>query len=594
MGDGVVGNVGDICSKHCCGCYRNHGTHVASTAAGRYGVAPKAEIRVVELPAGPSSSDILDGINWLAKEAQASGKPISINLSFGGLGGANDGKSDFDIAVSEALRGGSVSNPLLPGVSLAVSAGNWGVNKITLNHVYTSTGEVAHFNMQVNPYTPTTYNLVGISIWASATDSIQFMVISPSGQAFAFPAYRPSTGEGVGCFDQQQSSGHIQLCQGTDGNPDGTLQALYMNIMDQTGSGFESGLWRFAVRSELGASSNHRIDLTLNRATVVANFPDSDNSRSLNDLCVGPDTIAVAAYTTKYKWVGQTYNRNYDQNADGLNSYCDLNWDQTDNFTGCKPVERDITGELGSFSSRGPTRDGRSKPDIAAPGVGIVAAADSKFYSSTDFYSANMASAGWAAGNYVVMQGTSMASPHTAGAIAVLFQKQPKATSADALAALKATARKDANVAVQGPYGWGAGKMNVAAFAGNWWLVTKLISKASHPIFHSFTLCISITNSLNIASSLCSPFIIFIAICITLAICIALVIALTLGIGLTLDITHFICVALNFCLGSSIYFTYGICISVYLSFQATITLSISEPSHKVHNAWADFASSSRL
>jgi subtilisin family serine protease len=463
MGDGVVGNVGDICSQHCCACYKNHGTHVASTAAGRYGVAPKAEIRVVELPAGPSSSDILDGINWLITEAQASGKPVSINLSFGGLGGANDGKSDFDVAISEALRGGSLSNPLLPGASLSASAGNWGTNKITLNHVYTSSGEVAQFNLQVDPYTPTSYNLIGMSIWAGANDALTISALSPSGQSFSFPTYIPSTGSSSGCFDQQQTAGHIQLCQGTDTNADGTLQAMYISLMDQTGSGFESGTWRFAIKATLGSGSNHRVDMILTRATTVARFPSSDNSRSLSDLCVGPDTIAVAAYITKYKWVGQTYNRNYDLNADGMNSYCDLNWDQTDEMNACKPVERDITGELGSFSSRGPTRDGRTKPDIAAPGVGIVAAADSKFYSATDFYSANMAGAGWAAGNYFVLQGTSMASPHTAGAIAVLFQKQPKATAADALAALQASARKDSFVGVQGPYGWGAGKMNVPA-----------------------------------------------------------------------------------------------------------------------------------
>lgn len=68
----------------------------------------------------------------------------------------------------------------------------------------------------------------------------------------------------------------------------------------------------------------------------------------------------------------------------------------------------DVTGDLASFSSRGPVEvdgSGRIKPDILAPGVDVLSALPGSSYGAND--------------------GTSMAGPHVAGVVALMWSAQP-------------------------------------------------------------------------------------------------------------------------------------------------------------------------
>ncbi|MFF0015946.1 S8 family serine peptidase [Streptomyces sp. NPDC005374] len=112
----------------------------------------------------------------------------------------------------------------------------------------------------------------------------------------------------------------------------------------------------------------------------------------------------------------------------------------------------DGNDELASFSSRGPTADGTLKPDIAAPGVDTVAAE-----------AVHGALGEEVAPGYVTMSGTSMATPHTAGAAAILAQEHPDWTGDRVKAALTASAKPLTGTTA---YETGAGRVDLTRATG--------------------------------------------------------------------------------------------------------------------------------
>jgi len=108
----------------------------------------------------------------------------------------------------------------------------------------------------------------------------------------------------------------------------------------------------------------------------------------------------------------------------------------------------DKQDQLAFFSSRGPrVGDGAVKPDVTAPGAGIVAA------KSKD------SSIGEPVGDkYLQLSGTSMATPHTAGAAALLVQEHPSWKAPE----LKGTLMGSAKVAAgQTAFQQGAGRIDL-------------------------------------------------------------------------------------------------------------------------------------
>ncbi|NUP62279.1 MAG: S8 family serine peptidase [Nonomuraea sp.] len=101
--------------------------------------------------------------------------------------------------------------------------------------------------------------------------------------------------------------------------------------------------------------------------------------------------------------------------------------------------------ELADFSSRGPrAADSALKPEITAPGVDIVAA--------------RAKDAPFGEGSYVAMSGTSMSTPHVAGAAAILAGQHPDWSPGTLKAALMGSASPNPAVAV---FDQGSGRVDV-------------------------------------------------------------------------------------------------------------------------------------
>ncbi|MFL6077871.1 MAG: S8 family peptidase [Mycobacteriales bacterium] len=117
----------------------------------------------------------------------------------------------------------------------------------------------------------------------------------------------------------------------------------------------------------------------------------------------------------------------------------------------------DRTDHMASFSSRGPRVGGGYgvKPEVTAPGVNIVAA---RAAGTSLGAGSSIPGDGPVDQYYTAASGTSMATPHVAGAAAILLQQHPDWTAAQVKTALIGTAHDTGGTV----YDQGAGRIDVA------------------------------------------------------------------------------------------------------------------------------------
>ncbi len=120
----------------------------------------------------------------------------------------------------------------------------------------------------------------------------------------------------------------------------------------------------------------------------------------------------------------------------------------------------DVNDSIAAFSSRGPTYDGRIKPDICAPGVNVWAQMPD--------------------GSFVFTGGTSFATPLVSGACCLIKQAHPEATAQQIRQAVMSTGNNAAHPDTA--YGWG--RLNAYAAALQLGPIARLMHLSVDSVIH--------------------------------------------------------------------------------------------------------------
>ena len=386
----------------------SHATHVASIAAGRKsGVAKGFDIAgvLISLPDSDyerrlsfyDSTRIAHAVDYLYQLGAMEGyDAVSINISLGTNGHAHDGSAPICRWIDSALTE--------PGRCLSVSAGNAGQSEpeydgdigYIVGRVHTS-GRIEANGLEQMIH----WQVVGNGIADVSENELEIWY--PPQDRFAVQL-KPPGGDWLDVVEPAKYLENQMLDDGSfysvyndlyhEDNGHNTISIFLSPFLSTVVKGVRAGVWTIRLIGRdirdgrydgwierddprkigrVGDKEYWRFPSFFTRSSNV------DNS-SINTLACANNVIGVG-------------------NCDGR--------ENTINVT----------------SSQGPTRDGREKPDICAPGTDILAASG---FDDGD--------------KYIEMSGTSMASPYVAGTAALMLSHEPKLTAAQICGVLRRTA----------------------------------------------------------------------------------------------------------------------------------------------------------
>jgi subtilisin family serine protease len=337
-----------------------HGTHVLDIAAGSgegggmSGVAPEADLVFVHLARTTEvlgegnlgdSASVLEALDHVFSFAGE--RPCVVNMSVGAHGGPHDGTTLVELGIDQAVS-------LAAGRAVVNSAGNYRTKRAhTTGRVPAVGAKLVRFEVPAHDT-----NESEVELFYGHIDSLTIEVLGPTGAVLA----RVKPGEQFPLLDGVRTIGRVyhQIRHGTSGDH-------HVDVLLQPDA--PGGVWALRLIADHVHDGRYHAWIERDRGKQPKFVLDEVvKSSTTGTICNGKLSITCAC---------------------------------------ANPHRLPLT--LAAFSSGGPTRDGRIKPELAAPGFKIRAARSTPRGEDPG-------------ARYTLKSGTSMAAPHVTGTVALMFE----------------------------------------------------------------------------------------------------------------------------------------------------------------------------
>jgi len=428
-----------------------HGSTVTGSAASDgeggadyKGVAPDVELIIVESDfSNPNwTATIVDAVDYIYATADTYNKPCVINASLGTYFGSHDGRDPAAILIDSLVTAKR-------GRSFICAAGNAGGLPMHLRHTVTADTSFTWFDVTPAGSSAFGVNAVYFEGWADTADlsNVELSIGADNPVNWSFRGatnfYDVSSLAGSMVTDTIWNNGNmiaeVQLFVAQE--DDRYSFEVFLNQPDSSTYLFRlmaTGAGAFDVWTTSLLGTADIVGTGLPTALQVPEIiyyqgPDSDQTIVSSWNC-SDEVISVG------NWTGNT-------------TYVD--------YAGVTNTVGGTVGLIFPGSSEGPTRDNRTKPDVAA--TGQIALSTGSFYVINLALTNNAEFLVAPTGLHLRNGGTSMASPVVAGTAALYLELCPDATSAEIKAAILNGAQTDTATGIVPNNTWGMGKTNAFA-----------------------------------------------------------------------------------------------------------------------------------